>query len=165
MDSLQTLIQQAADDHDVQFRSYSGRAMYGKECIAITGETREINRVIAAVSALILDEVFDAAIDSEGGGAQPAAHDIRDKAHTYFDKLHNTRSDSMGFDTVLYWPDLEPEATEHIEDFNEWMRTVANKLKVSTSQLEKLAGEAGTTLKEIHEDEWDFTEIRTNLIG
>ena len=30
-------------DHGLEPRSYSGRAMYGKECVGVSGEIRELN--------------------------------------------------------------------------------------------------------------------------
>jgi hypothetical protein len=82
---------------DVGFRNnYSGRGMYGRKCVGITGSEQECQQVIAAVikeahsradqDDLEFDDVVDAVLD--------------------FSK------DSMGFDMILYWPNIEPVADE-----------------------------------------------------
>ena len=34
---IQNALEDIAEDHDIKVRSYSGRAMYGRECLGIVG--------------------------------------------------------------------------------------------------------------------------------
>jgi hypothetical protein len=71
---------------------YSGRAMYGQTCIALVGDTGDLMRFIAE-----LIQVFDV-IDP----------DAVDTVQSLADAI---RTDSLGYDTVFYFPGitLEPE--------------------------------------------------------
>jgi hypothetical protein len=63
---------------DLEIRSYSGRGMYGKQCVAVTGES--VNS--------ILSEMMENC-DSGYEAAQ---------------LLRESSSDSKGRDVVVYWP-------------------------------------------------------------
>lgn len=68
-------------------RSYGGRAMYGARCIGLDIERGE------SVFA-ILAELTQAAIDA----------DIADE---WLDVMANTKSDSMGLGSIIYWPRMD----------------------------------------------------------
>ena len=72
-----------AESADLNVRSYSGRGMYGKECVGITGST--LQHVLAD---LVLAE-FD--------------FDKEDLAYL----IRAARTDNMGMDTIVYWPNLQ----------------------------------------------------------
>lgn len=82
--SPQTVFE-AFHDADLEPYSYSGRAMYGRQCIAIT-----VDDTFSGI-ALVLEVLADAGEDTGG----------------IVDLISNTRQDSMGLSVVLYWPDLE----------------------------------------------------------
>lgn len=74
------------DWEGVEGRSYSGRAMYGKRCPAIvTGNFSDLIEVIFEAVDWLKD-------DYEEG-------DIRAL-------LSNVKQDSLGYDTVYYWPSI-----------------------------------------------------------
>lgn len=82
-----TELQQALYNVDLElsehFRpDYSGRAMYGKECVGFTGNSGDLVKFVAGLTDKFgLDEVMD-------NWASP-------------------RSDNMGYDTIWYWPDIQ----------------------------------------------------------
>lgn len=78
-------------------RKYSGRAMYGAQCVGVVPERA---RSEADLVINVLEEVLDRADD-----------DV-DPAET-LRALRRSRSDSMGLGFVVYWPDLPwPEGRE-----------------------------------------------------
>lgn len=79
---------------EVKVHSYSGRSMFGKQCVAVTGDRYEIQHLFTQV---IVD-----------------AKDNPNKFEEYeldFEELVNhlfgPTTDNMGFDVVYYWRDLE----------------------------------------------------------
>lgn len=70
-----------------ELRSYSGRGMYGKQCVAITTENGMLNTL--------------ADMAEECDSAEEAALLIRKCDH-----------DSMGLGMVLYWPSIKWEKDE-----------------------------------------------------
>ncbi len=103
---LAHLIAQAAKDAGIGFRnSYSGRAMYGRTCIAVTGSMDEIQKIVSAVAGELVDLVFEAAIDSDDNTNE--AYATRDEIRDMMDQLTKYNWDSMGLDTVVYWRKIE----------------------------------------------------------
>jgi hypothetical protein len=85
MNNVQDVIDFAIDNaeirHDVEVRSYSGRGMFGEECLAITGSFRDC--LATVVMAATLDpEVF------------------------YSSNLLRVIRDGMGLNEVWYWPHI-----------------------------------------------------------
>lgn len=81
---LQLGLEELLDSYDLEFeiRSYSGRGMCGKECLAITCDTVDLFT-----------------IGFELG-----------KTESYSDGLHQPpqpKMDSMGLGVVLYWPRIQ----------------------------------------------------------
>lgn len=79
-----------ANDVDMQARQYSGRGMYGSQCLAVVGTMTEFVRFIASLSAQATDddqenlvELLDAIVSGR------------------------TSVDSMALETVFYWPNVE----------------------------------------------------------
>jgi hypothetical protein len=88
---LGEVIIEAADAAGLQVRSYSGRGMFGRQCVAVeAGSAPEACFKLAAAIA-------DAAAD-----ANEAAQLIED--------LADACSDSMGVGVVIYWPFVEVPA-------------------------------------------------------
>jgi hypothetical protein len=83
---------------DVSFReSYSGRGMYGRECVGITGHEDDCRKVIAMV--------INDARDSMGPDSDFDFHGM-------VDSLLDFKRDSMGFDVILYWEDIQQEGDD-----------------------------------------------------
>jgi hypothetical protein len=87
---------------DVSYRpDYSGRGMYGRKCVAITGGKDDCMRIIGMVICQLRTDLKMVQLGS--------SHAEQDQ---YFaelvDLLLGFAEDSMGFDRILYWPRLEP---------------------------------------------------------
>jgi hypothetical protein len=118
MDSLQKMIKAACTDmgDEAGFRNdYSGRGMYGKRCVGITGTWKDCQRVIAAVLGNLTQELFDASIDCDEG-EENVAYDLNDKTQTAIDQLMNFSFDQMGYDVIIYWERLEPLTEEELSE-------------------------------------------------
>lgn len=118
MESIQKMIKAAcADMGDAAgFRNdYSGRAMYGRKCIGITGTMSDCQRVIAATIGQMTQELFDTAINCDDG-EENVAYDMNDAVQEAIDKLLNFKWDSMGFDVIVYWPELESLTDDELSE-------------------------------------------------
>lgn len=87
------VLKEVCDELGIEYRSYSGRGMSGKQCFAI-----------------VADNAFAAVID--------IAYAFGERGEDPYG-LENVRSDSMGYDTVVYWPQVEWAETEETEDESE----------------------------------------------
>lgn len=97
MSKFLTILIAAKEDlasNGVQVRSYSGRGMYGSECIAIDGDEAECQ---AALSALISEQISQV---SDGDTT-------RDDAREFVTLLMEYKTDNMGKGIVMYWPGIE----------------------------------------------------------
>lgn len=83
-------LKQFIEDAGYDTRSYSGRAMYGANCLAFTIERGDSEMSATAQVMRVAAEVL---IDN----------DVEDTA----DAFMNAQSDSMGLGTVIYFPDIE----------------------------------------------------------
>jgi hypothetical protein len=72
---------------EIRARRYSGRAMYGRQCVGI--DTDDQFKAIASITAEV----------AWAGG--------EDMMEDWVELLAETRMDSMGRGVILYWPDLE----------------------------------------------------------
>jgi hypothetical protein len=94
---LQLLIERNESDLASEMRSYSGRCMYGKDCLALSGD---FNYIISNLMATAL---------YEGEHFTPSDKD------EIISALSAVRSDSMGRGTVVYFPTVEFVAEEDAE--------------------------------------------------
>jgi hypothetical protein len=86
-------------------RSYSGRGMYGRQCVGA-----ELERSMSAFTFAL--ELTRAALDSA------TSEDPAGEVYELIDQLTQLRtsSDSMGLDTILYFPDVKWEKPEDDTD-------------------------------------------------
>lgn len=79
-------------------RSYSGRAMYGVYCVgvALDRDQREA-QLIARLAAQVAEEAADNEDDNKLRAVQDALND-------FADIMSETRSDSLGLGSIVYWP-------------------------------------------------------------
>lgn len=81
-------LEEAAGEAEMDFRTdYSGRGMYGKTCVGVTGDTAKLVHFVLLVGEKDLDFALD--------------------------NLTNMSQDSMGLDTIFYWPQLNASACEY----------------------------------------------------
>lgn len=90
---FQELLENNADMFECEVRSYSGRGMYGKECLAVTGSSSELRdlfkEVILDAANLFVDDGFD-------------LYEFQDIVDSCFEYSQ----DSMGCDVVYYWRNI-----------------------------------------------------------
>jgi hypothetical protein len=92
------LLNSTAEALEIDFRAYSGRGMYGRQCISVTTNRQDFITLISTVVGELMELCTDPA--------------NVDQVETYKDEacaLVSYESDSMGLDTVYYWPDFEWE--------------------------------------------------------
>lgn len=83
------------ENHDIELReNYSGRGMYGKECYGVEGNTTALGEFESALALLTVMDDLDDKVN--GHTALNAMTDLADMR----------RSDSMGLDTIYYYPNL-----------------------------------------------------------
>jgi hypothetical protein len=100
--SIAEMIRDAAEQAGLSFRrDYSGRGMYGRSCIAVSGHRHSIQC-----------ELFPAVI-------QEIAACYPDQVSEMARQLMDYQTDSMGFDQVFYWSDLQLEAESSLEDLGQ----------------------------------------------
>lgn len=88
------------DCDDLVAQSYSGRGMYGRDCVGVTLPAGvSAFRLAAAISAALLD------MDSEEGPS-----DVEELSRL------TVREDSMGRDSIVYFPNVPWTAEEEEHD-------------------------------------------------
>lgn len=112
--TLQQLLEEACEETggEVNFQnSYSGRGMYGEQCVGITGSFAACMHVLAH---LIKDE-------SRAVASEECDEDTRMEMNNKFDenvdKLFCFKQDSMGRDVIIYWEELSSiDSSEELSD-------------------------------------------------
>jgi hypothetical protein len=104
------VIKKACEQLDVDVRSYSGRGMYGKECVGFV-----VSRGMSAAQF-----AFSLALELSRMDDHPSALDAVDDLRS-----HEWRQDSLGMDTIVYvprlrWEDPEEGADEEEENTTSW---------------------------------------------
>lgn len=102
MKTLADLIRATVKDTglEVSFRkSYSGRGMYGRSCIGITGSKAQCQKLIAEVITQMHYNDTDAVTFEE-----------------WCDKIMSFELDSMGYDVIMYWTAISPADLSEIEE-------------------------------------------------
>lgn len=112
MTDLQTLIQEACDSAEVKFRNeYSGRGMYGRQCIGIVGGDSDCRLVIKEVIKAMAAGLSSAALRPGVGRRPEGVQQLEDAEHDFdqaIDVLMDYSMDRMGLSDIFYWPALEP---------------------------------------------------------
>lgn len=97
------------EPYDIGIRSYSGRAMYGKQCTAVVGSIEEIRKCISEFIITAYQEVITDALDAGDEAADRLP--IWAQMHRVEDFVtmltSGDRTDNMGRDYVMYWPSWE----------------------------------------------------------
>lgn len=83
-------IKQAFEAAGYEPRSYSGRGMYGKECLGVSGDS---------ALEIVLETIETVA--SQAGDTETIAEFVAD--------LLDVRTDSMGRGEIVYWPSIKWE--------------------------------------------------------
>ena len=90
-------IQVKFDDVDFgigKIRTYSGRYMYNKQCLALVGNIQDF---ATFVSEIAQEFMYDTEND----------YVVTDSQREFFLEIANVSVDSMGLDQVFYWENVE----------------------------------------------------------
>jgi hypothetical protein len=92
------VLQDIFEEANFPCRSYSGRAMYGKECLGVTIER---GQDVGMLFANIVDGLYElVAHDHEEDHHEQAFLDVADA-------MRAMRTDNMGLGTIVYFPGVE----------------------------------------------------------
>lgn len=80
----------ACEDAGLDYRSYSGRGMYGDRCLGVTGKD------VPSIFADLL-EAFSNMYTDEGDVDMSSVAEL----------FRRTKWDSMGLDVIVYWPRIK----------------------------------------------------------
>lgn len=99
---LDTIIEQINEldvlDDEIEVRTdYSGRGMYGKECIGFV--TKEYSTFLMALTVVLINSMRYASLDNT----------------IEWSELTDVRTDSMGLSTIVYFPDWHLDADDDNE--------------------------------------------------
>lgn len=98
---------------------YSGRGMFNKKCVAISGSMMQCQRTLAqtvfVLHDLLLEEVISISDEQHRLNEQ-----TRLGQEFYGDtlKLMNFRTDNWGHDIVMYWPEIDYEEPAEADEGN-----------------------------------------------
>jgi hypothetical protein len=91
------------DDEDVEVRSYSGRGMYGKECLGIVCDNP--HAVQGKFIGECIIQIIDIAADvKDEGEAVRMAIDLADDIKV--ELINKVKMDSMGLQKIIYWENI-----------------------------------------------------------
>lgn len=100
----------AGDSENVRFHNdYSGRGMYGKSCVGISGDAQECNAVFCTLIQELAEDLVQHTEEGNGG------HALKLYKETV-EALYNHRTDSFGRGIILYWPSISSEPVTSDEE-------------------------------------------------
>ena len=99
--STKKILEAVANNLDVDYREYSGRGMNGTTCPGIIGAGAF---EIAAEVVAVFQEEFNYPEDGLAGFVLP---DFATETQLVLEELSDFRQDSMGRDTIIYWPRIQ----------------------------------------------------------
>jgi hypothetical protein len=103
--------QEMLEANELNTRFYSGRAMFGAECLAVTGDKLELADAFESMAIQLLDAVLERHSDETDRNTTDI-NDLRDMMSNLF----NYEQDSMGMGSVYYWPAIDFEKPESNDD-------------------------------------------------
>lgn len=102
---LQTMFEDLAEElgnDDLSIRSYSGRGMYGKQCLGVYTDMN-----IGSLMAYV--------VRSLAGVASFDNQDAEDASEEIAQAFENMQTDSMGLGTIVYFPNVKFVSTSDEE--------------------------------------------------
>ena len=99
-------LQELFEACDYETRSYSGRGMYGRSCLGV-----DLDRGDSTLSCIahLLDHI-----------AEEGHENWQDELEEFATAIRDSRSDSMGLGTILYFPDI-PYIRSKEQEKDRWM--------------------------------------------
>ena len=91
---VETLLEYGPGEFDYELRSYSGRGMYGRECLGII--TDEPSKIVYAIGCAI------GYLETSGASEDTIGFDLYDALEAF----QTSHTDDMGQFAILYFPDV-----------------------------------------------------------
>ena len=109
--NLQKMLTDALQDDLVEIREYSGRGMYGKSCLAITGASGDCKSTLQRVVARALELAYENGYSHCDGDIEYPDLEMYEvielvDIQKICENLLDYSQDSMGYDSVIYWPKI-----------------------------------------------------------
>lgn len=102
------LLAEAANANCVKLRTdYSGRGMFGRKCIGMSGTDSDINTVISETLQMAVQDLFTDTVDLDGEDTTAVYNKNDDVQQAIATLLGRSARDSMGRGTIVYWPQVE----------------------------------------------------------
>lgn len=96
VDAVEEAVQEASLDPETNLRwDYSGRHMYGRDCLALTGSLDDLVRFVATLTQTVDEASRQDGLYHGVVGELLALHDAVQR---------DTRQDQLGLGQVFYWP-------------------------------------------------------------
>lgn len=100
---IRDVVLESPENFEVHFHNdYSGRGMYGRQCVGISGTEQECQRAIAACIS-----------EAHYSGDE----DLPEFADLVAELLNSSR-DSLGLGIIVYWPNIEPASDDDEPEFD-----------------------------------------------
>lgn len=100
--------------NDFEPQQYSGRGMYSRTCLGISGDRESIMEVVAEIATQLMEDTFNKAVE-RGEGAEHVNMQNQQSVRT----LLGFKMDSLGHNVIMYWPDIEWEDLHSEEEDDE----------------------------------------------
>ena len=136
-------LQKILEDNDYECRSYSGRGMYGKECLGVTIDS---DKNIFSIGLMV---------------GQELGH------NDYIEDIDDVRYDNMGLGTIIYWPRIKYNSNSKVTDesIRERMEKVKDQFRnEETGEIDAFEL-AGAIFEEDNPDNDDEVDDRYNDIA
>lgn len=98
--TAEDFIQLCEDEDVVPYPKYSGRGMYGAECIGIVGKGPELMRFVLRIIPQI-DPNYDFESTLHMNAEKP------DVSIAFSDEWVRMNQDNMGSELIYYWPEIQ----------------------------------------------------------
>ena len=107
------IMQEAVEDAGYETRSYSGRGMFGKECLGVEVDRGSMGSFIADVI-----DTLHSRVDSSGDDEEAEA-EVDDAFDAVAQGFRRMNTDSMGLGSILYFPGVPFEDEDADDDEDE----------------------------------------------
>lgn len=97
----------------LEVRSYSGRGMYGKICLAI--ETEDGGSVFSTMGTIVKTAI-EIQLDRHIEDSEESEKSIREELEKLDELFVGTKTDAMGLGSVMYFPEVEWETDDNNDE-------------------------------------------------
>lgn len=105
---LQKAFQELAEHGERQAENYSGRGMFGKECLGISGSKNELRQVISGmIGASLVYDLVDMVADRSSPDSEEYIEKECCAVNCAISMLLDWEEDSLGRGVIYYWPGLD----------------------------------------------------------